>query len=155
MFPTVPMLKSHENSDCGKTLIFKCEHCGKCLSNTYTLRSHIDIMHGNAKKRFVCSFCGKAWYSKAGLQSHLRNHTGEKPYCCDYCDRAFASRVSKMTHETTHTGIKPYMCQCGDRFSCISNLQSHRKARKTTCGLLPLNSKRFPDKIKSMNVDPV
>lgn len=136
----------HEDSDCGKAPNYKCEHCGKCLNTPYTLRSHIEIMHTNSEKKFICSYCGKPWHSKDGLKSHMRYHTGEKPYKCDYCDKRFVARSSKMTHETTHTGIKPYMCQCGDRFSCISNLQSHRKARKTTCGLLPLISKRFPDK---------
>lgn len=155
VFQSKTSLVLHEESDCGKTPGYKCEHCGKCLVSLYTLRAHIEVMHANTEKKFVCSYCGKAWHSKAGLASHLRNHTGEKPYKCDYCERRFAARTSKMTHETTHTGIKPYMCQCGDRFSCISNLQSHRKARKNTCGLLPLISKRFPDKITSINLEPV
>lgn len=30
------------------------------------------------------------------------------------------------------------MCQaCGCRFSCISNLQAHRKSHKNSCGLQP------------------
>lgn len=30
------------------------------------------------------------------------------------------------------------MCQaCGSRFSCISNLQAHRKSHKATCGMTP------------------
>lgn len=30
------------------------------------------------------------------------------------------------------------MCAgCGSRFSCISNLQAHRKSHKVTCGSIP------------------
>lgn len=145
LFQNSILLKRHEDNDCGKNEIYKCEHCGKHLGSPYSLRSHVENMHENQEKKFVCSFCGKAFFSKGALQSHSRNHTGERPYKCDHCDKSFASRTSARNHESTHTGIKPYMCQCGDRFSCISNLQSHRKARKTTCGLLPLISKRLPD----------
>lgn len=145
IFKLARPFRDHEKSDCGKVSLFKCEHCDKTLSSIYVLQRHIEVHHQNVEKKLVCDFCGKRWHSRAALTMHRRYHTGEKPYKCAYCDRSFADRTTKNTHETTHTGIKPYMCQCGNRFTCISNLQSHRKARKTTCGLLPLISKRFPD----------
>lgn len=41
-----------------------------------------------------------------------------------------------------HTGIKRFLCNgCGKRFTCVSNLQAHRKVHAETCGLLPLNAK--------------
>lgn len=43
---------------------------------------------------------------------------------------------------TVHTGIKRFLCNgCGKRFTCISNLQAHRKVQADTCGQLPLNAK--------------
>lgn len=43
---------------------------------------------------------------------------------------------------TVHTGIKRFLCNgCGKRFTCVSNLQAHRKVQSDTCGLLPLNAK--------------
>lgn len=43
---------------------------------------------------------------------------------------------------TVHTGIKRFLCNgCGKRFTCVSNLQAHRKVQADTCGLLPLNAK--------------
>lgn len=135
-------LINHENSDCGRSPIYKCNQCGKLLHSSYTLRTH-QFIHADEKSH-LCTYCGKACRTKSHLKTHTRIHTGEKPYKCAYCERRFCDRSTKFTHETTHTGIKPYMCQCGDRFSCISNLQSHRRARKTTCGLLPLISKPFP-----------
>lgn len=47
-----------------------------------------------------------------------------------------------MTHMAVHTGLKRFECQsCGQRFSCISNLQAHRKSHKRTCGMTPMISK--------------
>lgn len=43
---------------------------------------------------------------------------------------------------TVHTGMKRFLCNgCGKRFTCVSNLQAHRKVQADTCGLLPLNAK--------------
>lgn len=43
---------------------------------------------------------------------------------------------------SVHTGIKRFMCNgCGKRFTCVSNLQAHRKVQAETCGQLPLNAK--------------
>lgn len=43
---------------------------------------------------------------------------------------------------TVHTGIKRFLCNgCGKRFTCVSNLQAHRKVHSETCGQLPLNAK--------------
>lgn len=54
------------------------------------------------------------------------------------CPKAFAYRESLLTHVSTHNGIRRFLCQtCGLRFSCISNLQAHRRARKLTCGAQP------------------
>lgn len=137
------LFEDHLKSNCGQIPLHKCDECGKVLSNMYTLKAHLK-MHEDDSKPFVCSFCGKQCRTKNGLQHHLLIHTGERTFKCDYCDKRFFKRNEKMQHESTHTGIKPYACQCGDRFSYISNLQQHRRARKTTCGLLPLISKAFP-----------
>lgn len=134
----------HEKSDCGRNPIYKCDQCGKSLLSKHTYRQHLTL-HQNNDKPFICTHCGKACRTKGGLYLHTRFHNDEKRLKCDYCEKRFRDRTSKMSHESTHTGIKPYMCQCGDRFSCISNLQSHRRARKTTCELLPLISKPFPE----------
>lgn len=43
---------------------------------------------------------------------------------------------------TVHTGMKRFLCNgCGKRFTCVSNLQAHRRVQANSCGLLPLNSK--------------
>lgn len=63
-----------------------------------------------------------------------------------FCEKAFSYRESLLTHLSLHTGVKRFMCQaCGNRFSCISNLQAHRKTHRNTCGLLPNMTKPVID----------
>jgi len=58
------------------------------------------------------------------------------------CPKEYPYRESLLTHMTVHTGIKRFLCNnCGKRFTCISNLQAHRKVQADTCGQLPLNAK--------------
>lgn len=133
-------LADHENSDCGRSPNYKCDDCGKFYHSAGSLKSHRLIHTG--EMAFVCTTCGKAFRNKGQLKIHSRCHSGEKPYRCEYCEKAFAHRESLLTHTSLHTGQKRFQCQnCNQRFSCISNLQAHRRSHKSTCGLLPINTK--------------
>lgn len=133
-------LGDHELGDCGRSPIYKCEHCGKALHSQGSWKTHQLIHTGDLP--FQCKFCQKRFRTQGQVKIHSRCHSGEKPFKCQQCPKSFAHRESLMTHMSLHTGLKRFMCQCcSSRFSCISNLQAHRRTHKDTCGQLPLMTK--------------
>lgn len=131
---------------------FKCEDCGKILSNLTSLRVHSRQHTG--QRPFACRICGKTfstngnrlrhetghkgeknfqcedcqkWFSTAiNLQIHKRVHTGEKPFVCNLCDKRFTQRGSLKAHMDLHRGEKKYLCTiCGRAFTQKTNLDTH------------------------------
>ncbi|XP_042167823.1 zinc finger protein 507-like isoform X2 [Oncorhynchus tshawytscha] len=80
------------------------------------------------EKRFMCSFCGKAFSFPNQVKIHQRMHTGEKPFSCHLCRDSFSHLSSLKRHQRVHTGEKPYPCpQCQKRFSHQHRLKIHLK----------------------------
>jgi hypothetical protein len=52
---------------------------------------------------FKCPTCSKAFTRKFHLQSHERNHSGEKPFACDECGKAFTRSNDMRRHKKIHT----------------------------------------------------
>lgn len=48
--------------------------------------------------REVCSYCGKSFNSKKALENHELFHSGEKPFVCGVCLKAFTSRGGLGSH---------------------------------------------------------
>ncbi|XP_052341235.1 zinc finger protein 143-like isoform X10 [Oncorhynchus keta] len=80
------------------------------------------------EKRFLCSFCGKAFSFPQQVEIHQMMHTGEKPFGCHLCRASFSHSSKLKRHQRVHTGEKPYSCpQCDKRFSHLHNLKRHQK----------------------------
>lgn len=108
--------------------IFKCDHCGKCLSSTHYLMLHIRthtgesphecqeckckfktptylkqhmVTHAKDKKPFKCEFplCGKSYCRKSLLQDHHRMvHRGEPTVRCTFCHTWFTQKPNLKRH---------------------------------------------------------
>ncbi|XP_017785537.1 PREDICTED: gastrula zinc finger protein XlCGF57.1-like [Nicrophorus vespilloides] len=100
-----------------------CDICKRCYKTKNLLKAH-QLTHG--EKAFLCSDCGKRFFTKAALESHLKVHTGEKPHTCNVCQKSFAHVGSFETHMLIHLGVKPHTCkQCSKVFTQLSHLKYH------------------------------
>ncbi|XP_055908850.1 zinc finger protein 665 [Eupeodes corollae] len=140
-FASRTSLNDHSRSNCGKDPLYRCDICDKRFSTAGILKTH-SLLHKD-EQPYACDKCGKRFKIKAQYKTHIKmKHTDNKPFKCDLCPKAYPYRESLLTHMTVHTGLKRYSCNgCSKRFTCISNLQAHRKVYADTCGLQPLNSK--------------
>ncbi|XP_029605123.1 uncharacterized protein LOC115191388 [Salmo trutta] len=83
---------------------------------------------GGKEKRFLCSFCGKAFSFPKQVKIHQRMHTGEKPFVCPLCRASFSHPSNLKRHQRVHTGVKPFSCtQCHMRFTQAGHLKRHQR----------------------------
>ncbi|KAK3760725.1 hypothetical protein RRG08_009360 [Elysia crispata] len=124
--------KIHPNKDDAKgtlkrKLSLYCEICGKIYHSQVGLDTHLKQHSG--EKPFTCEVCGKAYTNSAGLLYHQKTHSGEKRYTCETCGRSFSSHGGLEIHLRTHTGEKPFCCDvCHLCFGSRSNLHAHQRA---------------------------
>ncbi|XP_041438694.1 zinc finger protein 569-like [Xenopus laevis] len=103
-----------------------CAECGKIFYNKRTLKSHLRSHLG--ERSYICNVCGKCFRRHTALLIHERIHTGERPYKCVQCGKSFVQQQHLTTHQRTHTGIKPFPCDvCGNSYRWRSELAKHQK----------------------------
>ncbi|KAH3855312.1 zinc finger protein 774-like [Dreissena polymorpha] len=102
---------------------FTCEVCDETYSDFGSFDTHGVKVH----RRFLCSYCGKAFTSRPNRERHVRYHTGEKPYRCDICPASFFRGDDLKYHRTTkHVDVKPFLCGvCQTSFCFPKELEKH------------------------------
>ncbi|XP_060064728.1 uncharacterized protein LOC132545075 [Ylistrum balloti] len=105
----------------------KCEQCDKTFSDSYKLRLHVQVKHGNL--RFDCDYCHRDFGTKEGLKYHrLSAHEGNWKYLCPDCGQGFYQKHHFEGHVNKHKGIKAYGCKtCGKKFFYQSDVSIHKK----------------------------
>ncbi|XP_063696074.1 zinc finger protein 501-like [Culicoides brevitarsis] len=89
--------------------------------------------------------CTQVFLKQARLDSHLRNHEGEKPEICQECGKSFNSYKNLKRHLETHSEIKRFKCQyCEKTFRTSHNLKVHEngvhtKENKFVCHICGLS----------------
>ncbi|XP_055912644.1 zinc finger protein 665-like [Eupeodes corollae] len=152
---------------------FKCEICGKNLSNHSSYKYHMQL-HSDAtpflcshcgekfktrnaydghmtthdsKNPNMCTICGKIYRQPSSLRTHILTHTGEKPYLCGICGKGLTQKSGFKKHMLVHTGEKPFSCDvCGKEFRYSSNLITHKRSHT---GLKPFECKQCEKKFSS------
>uniref|UniRef100_A0A3Q3ECM7 Uncharacterized LOC109524532 n=2 Tax=Hippocampus comes TaxID=109280 RepID=A0A3Q3ECM7_HIPCM len=143
----------HRSGNGKKLLKNQCEECGRVLSSSAALESHISLHTGHRPfcctrcgKSFpdakglkrhgqvhcngrlhICQQCGKGFVYGFGLNKHLQMvHGKRKPFVCQLCNKAFFTKRDVETHIRTHTGEKPFHCHlCEKKFVRSVELNAH------------------------------
>lgn len=103
----------------------KCEHCNKEFKSRSNLVQH-KLVHTNRSRDFSCHVCGKMFFTKGTLSTHMMTHEDSKPFKCEFCPMAFRARGNLQSHISLHSGAKPFVCeQCGKSFRVKRHLKSH------------------------------
>ncbi|UYV82409.1 hypothetical protein LAZ67_21001977 [Cordylochernes scorpioides] len=77
---------------------FSCSECNFKTTTSYNLKRHIDIH----LETFSCPYCVYKSGNKESFNSHLNDHTGERPFVCSICAIRSASRYSLWAHKKLH-----------------------------------------------------
>jgi aspartate carbamoyltransferase regulatory subunit len=74
-----------------------CEYCGKLFSCLNNLRTHL---YYHAEPKFVCDFdgCGKKFFMRKLLKSHIKVHQGQKDFDCEYCEKSYFFQAHLKRH---------------------------------------------------------
>ncbi|KAM4603594.1 uncharacterized protein ACJ7VT_018276 [Polymixia lowei] len=117
-------LESHVSLHTGRRP-FSCTLCGKRFTDTKALRRHGRV-HRNGRIH-VCSQCGKGFVYRFGLTKHLQMvHNRVKPFLCWICDKGFFTKRDVEAHVRVHTGEKPFHCNlCEKQFKRRVDLNVH------------------------------
>ncbi|XP_051918592.1 uncharacterized protein LOC127599013 [Hippocampus zosterae] len=104
---------------------FPCARCGKSFPDARGLKRHGHV-HCNGRLH-ICQQCGKGFVYGFGLNKHLQMvHGKRKPFVCQLCNKAFFTKRDVETHIRTHTGEKPYHCHlCEKKFVRSVELNAH------------------------------
>jgi KRAB domain-containing zinc finger protein len=122
---------------------FKCELCGRCLSESGSLKRHMKTFHKDGKTivkatEFFCKICSKEYRDAKTLYNHERTH-GERKNCliCFKSCSCFNLSTHMKMHELKQQE-KSFKCEkCNKTFYTKKQLNIHIKChlKLWTCDL--------------------
>jgi len=124
-------LKCHKLIHEGQA-VFSCDQCEALFQSRRRLAEHKRNTH-NAKRKYKCDLCPKAFIASRGLYNHKLTHSGEKPFNCNECGATFRQKGALVSHYRLHTKECPFQCSgCMKGFRTLGLLKMHRE--RLMCG---------------------
>lgn len=112
----------------------KCEECGKCFANKYTLKTHTKT-HISRDRNFICQVknCGRKFFTQHHLDSHIAtvHECEERKFLCKICNKTFKTQNNLQTHEVVHNDEKSFLCRfCDKTFIRSQDVKVHENIHK-------------------------
>nr|XP_054590677.1 zinc finger protein 239-like [Nothobranchius furzeri]XP_054590678.1 zinc finger protein 239-like [Nothobranchius furzeri]XP_054590679.1 zinc finger protein 239-like [Nothobranchius furzeri] len=105
--------------------IFSCPECGKQFFQKWSLQTHLRVMGHSAISSSDC-LVNKCDGVKQPVDSRRKAQTELKLFSCDDCGKRFGTKSNLNSHMNVHTGQKRFACElCGQRFSHKTSLNRH------------------------------
>lgn len=82
---------------------FKCLQCDSTFDRASQLDYHHRSLHLGERSQ-ICQICGKGFFRKADLRTHLNIHLGTNFHICEICGRKFSHISNLIRHCRMHTG---------------------------------------------------
>ena len=142
--------KKHVCTICGKSFIFAescklheskhekfpCHLCEKVLTEKYTLRDHLAMIHNYEASQVICEICGFSAVTKKKIQRHMREkHITKYQQKCPYCEFQSAQMNKMHIHidsKHSHHDEKTFFCDhCSRSFIFLASLKKHLANLKT------------------------
>lgn len=91
--------------------------------------------HENVIRSFRCQQCDLTFDRASQYDYHHRSiHLGEKSQLCEICGKGFFRKADLRTHLNIHLGTSACICEiCGRKFNHISNLIRHSRMHAGNC----------------------
>ena len=120
--------REHCDQDPNSKLRCICRLCGKNLSKI-SAPKHLATKHQLSEQWYLCSHCGKSYYSKESQRNCELRHTNSYQYYCNECGKGFLAKYTLENHmKTIHCDERPFQCiECGKSFKTKFTLNLHEK----------------------------
>uniref|UniRef100_A0A336MTF8 CSON006548 protein n=1 Tax=Culicoides sonorensis TaxID=179676 RepID=A0A336MTF8_CULSO len=122
-----------------------CEFCNESFKHNSTLRFHLQKVH-NKGPNYICSQCGREFFSPGSLQYHEACHLDVYTVPCPvpYCDKLCKSKIHLKKHQMDMHSQKPYPCPiCGKVFSSAKYLKQHKFSHQPKSYFCPVCPRSF------------
>lgn len=101
-----PRKRFRRKQNASKSKSFKCDICGKVLSNHSSHKYHMQLH--SAATPFLCSECGTGFKTRNAYDGHMVSHLPSNPNTCNICGNSYRQAASLRSHMLTHTGEKVF-----------------------------------------------
>lgn len=96
------------------------------------------------QRRYICSFCARAFSRSEHRARHERSHTKEKPFGCDKCDSAFVRRDLLQRHlRTVHAKDKKKEPRSAPPESTSTPCSSNASSPREPCSIVTMDNSQL------------